>query len=57
MKTKKKIFDAVKMMREIRDALSRKYSNDPSYDENVLKKIKAKYTELLEKQEKIKHFA
>jgi len=57
MKTKEKIFDAVKMMREIRDALSRKYNNDPSYDENVLKKIRAKYTELLEKQEKIKHFA
>ena len=57
MKTKNKIFDAVKMMREIRDALSRKYSNDPSYDENVLKKIKAKYTELLKKQEKIKQFA
>ena len=54
MKTKEKIFDAVKMMQEIRNELSRKYSKDSSYDENVLKKIRVKYTKLLEKQEKIK---
>ena len=51
MKTKEKIFDAVKMMREIRDQLSKKYNNDPSFSEKELKRIKTKYTKLLEQQE------
>ncbi|MFH0815946.1 MAG: hypothetical protein V1934_03915 [Methanobacteriota archaeon] len=41
MKAKK--FDSVKMMRDIRDRLSRRYSADPSAEEKDLKRIRAKY--------------
>ena len=42
MKNKKK-FDAVEMMREIRDKLSRKYSKDPEAEEKDLELIHSKY--------------
>lgn len=38
-----KKFDAVKMMREIRDKLSEKYSNNPELEERDLQKIRKKY--------------
>ena len=41
MKSKK--FDAVKIMREIRDRLSRRYSEDPEAEERDLQKIRRKY--------------
>lgn len=40
---KEKIFDAVKMMREIRDKLSAKYSEHPDYEEKDLGEIRRKY--------------
>ena len=41
MKDKK--FDAVKIMREIRDRLSKRYSKNPETEEKELKKIREKY--------------
>lgn len=41
MKDKK--FDAVKMMREIRDKLSQLYKEDPEIEERDLKCIRSKY--------------
>lgn len=41
MKDKK--FDAVKMMREIRDRLSQVYTKDPEAEERDLELIKRKY--------------
>lgn len=41
MKDKK--FDAVKMMREIRDRLSREYSEDPEAEKRDLQEIRRKY--------------
>ena len=41
MKDKK--FDAVKMMREIRDRLSREYSKNPEIEKSDLKEIRRKY--------------
>lgn len=38
-----KKFDAVKLMREIRDSLSRKYIKDPDAEERDLTKIRTKY--------------
>ena len=43
MKSKNKEFDSVSMMREIRDELSKKYNNDPSFSDKKLKDIKKKY--------------
>ena len=40
---KNKEFDAVRMMREIRDKLSKIYSKDPEAQTRDLKKIRAKY--------------
>lgn len=43
METNKKTFDAVKMMREIRDELSEKYWQHPELLKQDLKKIREKY--------------
>ena len=43
----RKRYDAVKMVREIRDAMYRK-DNDPDFDPAEFKRIKAKWTKLLE---------
>jgi hypothetical protein len=54
MKTKvptKKRYDAVAMVREIRDAHYRR-DTDPNFDPAELKRIKAKWTTLLEEQMK-----
>ena len=52
MKNKrKKYFDAVQMVRDIRDARYRQAS-DPNFNENEFEKIKDKWTKLLELQEK-----
>lgn len=51
MKTKrKKIFDAVQMVREIREALYRQ-KTDPDFDPKEFQGIKEKWTKLLEQQE------
>jgi hypothetical protein len=50
MKSKyKKHFDAVKMVREIRDAQYRQ-ATDPTFDPKELEQIKNKWTKLLEKE-------
>ncbi|MFQ5583779.1 MAG: hypothetical protein ACE5GL_05030 [Calditrichia bacterium] len=41
--SKKKKFDAVKMMREIREGLSKIYDEHPEIEERELKKIRRKY--------------
>jgi hypothetical protein len=52
MKNKKeKKFDAVKMVREIRDAMFKK-ATDADFDQNEFKRIKAKWTKLLELEQK-----
>ncbi len=43
MKNKEKDFDAVKMMREIREKLSEKYEKNPGLREKKIKEIHAKY--------------
>lgn len=43
MKTKNKKFDAVKMMREIRNKLHQDYSKNPKKREKDLKRIREKY--------------
>lgn len=43
MKNKEKKYDSVKMMREIREKLSKKYSQDPNIEIKDLEKIKEKY--------------
>ena len=40
---KGKKFDAVKMMREIRDKLSKQYLDNPDLEERDLQKIRKKY--------------
>jgi hypothetical protein len=40
---KNKNFDAVKMMRTIRDSLSKKYTLDPDLEQKDLEKIRKKY--------------
>lgn len=53
MKNKrKKIFDTVLMTREIRDAMYRQ-KTDPNFDPAELKRIKEKWTKLLNQQEKV----
>ena len=42
-KAKQKKFDAVKMMRDIRDALSKKYSKHPESQTADLEAIRKKY--------------
>jgi len=52
MKNKgKKIFDVVLMVREIRDAMFKK-ATDPNFDQKEFDRIKAKWSKLLELQEK-----
>lgn len=52
MKTKKnKLFDAVQMVREIRDA-SYRQKTDSNFDPKEFQLIKEKWTKLLEQQEK-----
>lgn len=46
-----KQFDAVLMVREIRDAMYRK-ATDPNWDPKELARIKAKWSKLLEEQER-----
>lgn len=48
---KKKIFDAVQMVRDIRDAMYRQ-ATDPKFDPREFDRIKEKWTKLLEEQEK-----
>ena len=51
MKVKKtKYFDAVQMVRDIRDAIY-KQATDPDFDPKEFVEIKEKWTKLLEKQE------
>lgn len=45
----KERYDAVKMVREIRDAMYRE-RHDPDFDPNEHKRIKAKWTKLLEEE-------
>jgi len=42
-KVRKKEFDAVKIMRDIRDQLSAKYQKDPEIEERELEEIRKKY--------------
>ncbi|MCH7724795.1 MAG: hypothetical protein IH819_05630 [Bacteroidetes bacterium] len=52
MKNKrKKLFDAVQMVRDIRDAIYRQ-ANDPNFDPKEFERIREKWTRLLEQQEK-----
>lgn len=52
MKNKrKKLFDAVQMVREIRDAMFKK-TTDPNFDQREFDRIKQKWSKLLEQQEK-----
>ena len=52
MKNKgKQIFDVVLMVREIRDAMFKK-ATDPNFDQKEFDRIKAKWSKLLELQEK-----
>ncbi|MCC7430288.1 hypothetical protein IT568_05555 [bacterium] len=44
-----KVFDAVKMMREIREKLRKRYENDPELREKDLLKIRKKYGLITEK--------
>ena len=52
MKNKKeKLFDAVQMVRDIRDALYQQ-TTDPNFDPKEFNRIKKKWTHRLEQQEK-----
>ena len=48
---KKKFFDSVQMVREIRDAIY-KQETDPNFDSRKFQEIKEKWTNLLEQQKK-----
>ena len=48
---KKKLFDAVQMVRDIRNALYRQATN-PDFDPKEFEWIREKWTKLLEQQEK-----
>ncbi len=52
MKNRKKIFDTVQMVREIRDAQYRQ-KTDPNFDPKGLQMIKEKWTKRLKEQERI----
>ncbi len=43
MKTEQKIFDSVKMMRDIRNKLTKRYLNNPDLEMKDLEKIREKY--------------
>ena len=49
----KKSFDAVQMVREIRDAMY-KQATDPHFEQIEFKKIKDKWSQILELQEKLR---
>ncbi len=49
-KTKEKKFDAVMMMRAIRDDLSKEWANNPGQMEKDLKKVREKYRHLFKKK-------
>jgi len=51
MKTKEKEFDAVKMMRDIRDRLSERWSNNPELEMKDLEEIRKKYNIKVEKKD------
>ena len=42
-KSNKKEFDAVQMMKKIRDELAKKYNSDPEAETRKLEKIRRKY--------------
>jgi hypothetical protein len=46
MKTKDKRFDAVKMMRDIRDKLHQEYEKNPEKRQQDLEKVRNKYMHL-----------
>ena len=46
MKTSEKKFDAVKMMRDIRDKLHQDYEKDPSKRQQDLERVRQKYMRL-----------
>ena len=48
---KKKLFDAVQMVRDIRDAIYRQ-ATDKNFDPKEFDRIKEKWSKLLEQQEK-----
>jgi len=48
---KKKYFDAVQMVREIRNAIY-KSETDPNFDTREFQRIKEKWTKILEQQKK-----
>jgi hypothetical protein len=51
MKTKEKEFDAVKMMRDIRDRLSERWSKYPELEMKDLEEIRKKYNLKVEKKD------
>jgi len=51
---KQKAFDAVKMMREIRDKLVKEFAQNPAMEEQQLKKINAQYNLKVKEQSQIK---
>jgi hypothetical protein len=56
MKNKiEKYFDAVQMVRDIRDAMY-KQEYDPDFNSDEFRKIKIKWTKILEQQEKSKSY-
>ncbi|HMG15110.1 MAG TPA: hypothetical protein VK590_06675 [Saprospiraceae bacterium] len=48
---KKKLFDSVQMVQDIRNAYYRQ-KTDPNFDQKEFQRIKDKWTKLLEQQEK-----
>jgi len=56
-KSKEKKFDSVKMMREIRDVLSKIYNEHPEIQEKELEKIRKKYGIKLPKSGQVKYIA
>ena len=51
---RKKIFDSIKMVREIRNAMYKK-DTDPDFDKKEFDRIKQKWTKLLKEQESFKN--
>ena len=54
-KSKEKEFDTVKMMREIRDSLSRLYNEHPEIEEKELEKIRKRYGIKPQKKAQVKY--
>jgi len=53
MKTKKKKFDSVKMMRDIRDKLGERYLKNPELEKKDLDKVRKQYRAKILKSKKI----